>query len=234
MSLDVKTLTIASARKHLDNGDFSAVELTEHYLKEIEEKNTNINAYLEVFDDVKEQAMQADERIAKGDAGVLEGIPFAIKDVLLIEGKKASAASKILEGYTATYDATAVRKLREVGAVFLGRANCDEFAMGASTENSAYGITKNPHDTSRVPGGSSGGSAAAVAGNMALAALGTDTGGSIRQPSAFCGTVGLKPTYGAVSRSGLIALASSLDTVGPIAKNSGRRRDCVQCYTWEG
>jgi aspartyl-tRNA(Asn)/glutamyl-tRNA(Gln) amidotransferase subunit A len=150
---------------------------------------------------------------------VLCGIPLAIKDNILIEGHIASAASRILSNYEATYDATVVTKLKEAGALFLGRTNMDEFAMGSSTENSAYGVSKNPHDTSRVPGGSSGGSASAVAAHLAIAALGTDTGGSIRQPAAHCGLVGLKTTYGRVSRSGAIALGSSLDQIGPLAKS---------------
>lgn len=218
MKLDITNLTIKKARSHLVNGDFSARELAEAYLKNIEKKNPSFNIYLEVFDDIVSQAKEADKRIAKRDSGPLIGIPLAVKDNILIEGKRVTAASKVLEGYTASYDATVIRKLKAQGSVFLGRTNQDEFAMGSSTENSAFGTTRNPHDTSRVPGGSSGGSAAAVAADCALAALGSDTGGSIRQPASFCGVVGLKPTYGSVSRYGLIALGSSLDVIGPLAK----------------
>jgi len=218
MSIDLKTLTIKKAHEHLTKGDFSVAELSEAYLKNIEVHNKNINAYLEVFDDIKEQTKGAQKLIESKTSGVLTGIPIAVKDNILIQGKRASSASKILEGYTATYDAMVIKKLKAGGAVFLGRTNMDEFAMGGSTENSAFGPTKNPHDISRVPGGSSGGSAAAVAMDGALAALGSDTGGSIRQPAAFCGLVGLKPTYGAVSRYGLMAMASSLDQIGPFGK----------------
>lgn len=218
MSIDLKTLTIKKAHEHLTRGDFSAVELSEAYLKNIEIHNKNINAYLEVFDDVIACAQEAQKAIENKKGNMLTGIPLAVKDNILIQGKHASSASKILEGYTATYDATVIKKLKEHRAVFLGRTNMDEFAMGGSTENSAFGPTKNPHDVSRVPGGSSGGSAAAVAMDGALAALGSDTGGSIRQPAAFCGLVGLKPTYGAVSRYGLMAMASSLDQIGPFGK----------------
>ena len=218
MPIDLNSLTIKKANEHLVKGDFSAVELAEAYLKNIEKKNKELNAYLEVFDDVIEQAKAAQKKIEGKEAEMLTGIPLAVKDNILIKGRRASAASKILEGYVAPYDATAISKLKNTGAVFLGRANMDEFAMGSSTENSASGATKNPHDSSRVPGGSSGGSAAAVAMGGALAALGSDTGGSVRQPASFCGVVGLKPTYGTVSRHGLMAMGSSLDVIGPLAK----------------
>jgi aspartyl-tRNA(Asn)/glutamyl-tRNA(Gln) amidotransferase subunit A len=216
--IDLNKLTITTAHQHLNKGDFTAVELTQAYLDEITKKNKDINAYLEVFDDALEAAKVADERIKKGNAGMLTGIPLATKDNILIKGKKASSASKILENYTATYYSTAALKLAKEGAIFLGRTNMDEFAMGASTENSAFGVTHNPYDLDRVPGGSSGGSAAAVVMDGALFALGSDTGGSIRQPASFCGIVGLKPTHGAVSRYGLMAMASSLDVIGPLTK----------------
>lgn len=218
--IDVSGLTIAKARHALDAKEFSAVELAQAYLSEISKKNKDLNAYLEVFDDVLDQAKIADKRISRGESALLLGIPLAIKDVILIQGKKVSASSKILENYVASYDATVIDKLKKQGAVFLGRTNTDEFAMGGSTENSAFGVTKNPTDNSRVAGGSSGGSASAVAGNLALGALGSDTGGSVRLPASFCGVVGMKPTYGIVSRYGLIAMGSSLDCISPIAKNT--------------
>lgn len=218
-ALDLSSLTISKAKELLEARQISARDLTAAYLDEIKKRDPEINAYREVFGDALAGAAAVDEKLKNAEnIRALEGIPFAIKDNILIEGKLAGAASKILEGYAASYDAAVIKKLREAGAIFLGRANMDEFAMGSSTENSAYGSTKNPHDVARVPGGSSGGSAAAVAGNMALAALGSDTGGSIRQPAAFCGVVGLKPTYGRVSRSGLMAMASSLDQIGPLTK----------------
>ncbi len=215
---DLNKLSIIEAGKKLAAGEITAALLADACLAEIEKRNPSLNAYLEVFDDVLEQAKKADERRAAGESHPLLGIPLAIKDNILIEGRRAGAASKILENYVASYDATVIKKLKDAGAVFLGRTNMDEFAHGSSTENSAYGPTKNPHDESRVPGGSSGGSAAAVAAHMALGALGTDTGGSVREPASFCGVVGLKPTYGAVSRSGLIAMGSSLDQAGPLAR----------------
>ncbi len=219
MKIDLENLTIKKAHEAIVRGDFTAIELAKVYLEEIKNKNQELNAYLEVFSDVREQAAEADKRIKENkNVDILTGIPMAIKDNILIKGRKCSSASKMLENYVATYDATVIEKLKEKGVVFLGRTNMDEFAMGGSTENSAYGVTKNPHDLTRVSGGSSGGSATAVAGNLCLTALGSDTGGSIRQPSAFCGAVGLKPTYGSVSRYGVMAMASSLDQIGSIAK----------------
>jgi aspartyl-tRNA(Asn)/glutamyl-tRNA(Gln) amidotransferase subunit A len=217
---ELSTLTIKEARKGLNNKDFTSRELTESCLQVIENKDKDIHAFIEVFDNALIQADEADKQIAKGTDSSLLGIPVALKDNMLVKGEKATAGSRILEGFHAPYNGTAVNKLFEAGAVLIGRTNMDEFAMGSSTESSFYGVTKNPHDLTRVPGGSSGGSAASVAANMALGSFGSDTGGSIRQPAAFCGVVGMKPTYGRVSRSGLIALASSLDQIGPFAKTA--------------
>ena len=217
---DVLKLSITNAHEAMKRGDFSATELLESCLLNIKEKDGEIHAFLEVFEDsAREEAKHAEKLFKDGKATLLTGIPISVKDNILIKGHIASAASKILQNYKATYDATVISKLKKEGVVFIGRTNLYEFAMGASTENSAYGPTKNPHDTTRVPGGSSGGSAASVASGMCLASLGSDTAGSIRQPSSFCGVVGLKPTYGSVSRNGLIALGSSLDCIGPIAKS---------------
>lgn len=215
---DVTKLSIRQAHEHMKNGDFSAVDLCNACLKNISEKDGEVHAFLEVFEDALEQAQKADNMFKEGTATLLTGIPIAVKDNILVEGRRAGAASKVLEGYVASYSGQAIKKLQAVGTVFIGRANMDEFAMGSSTESSAYGVTKNPHDLTRVPGGSSGGSAAAVAMGGAMAALGSDTAGSVRQPAGFCGVVGLKTTYGSISRSGLIALGSSLDQIGPIAK----------------
>ncbi len=209
--------TISELRAAFLAGTYTPTQAVEESLKIIAEKNGDVNAFLHVYEDAKEAAAVATEAYKNGgDLPPLLGIPVAIKNNILIKGKKVTASSKMLENYTATYDATIIKRLRDAGAVFIGDTNMDEFAMGGSTENSAFGVTKNPLDLARVPGGSSGGSAAAVAMGAVPVAIGTDTGGSIRQPASYCGLVGYKPTYGAVSRFGLIAMGSSLDQAGPM------------------
>jgi len=216
-----KPKSFAELRDDLANGRSRATDLATAYYERIEAKNPALNVYLSLTKErAMEQAAKVDALAAKGDPlPALAGIPVGIKDVLVTKGAASTAGSKILAGYQPPYDATSVARLEAAGAVVLGKLNCDEFAMGGSNENSAYGPVHNPVDLDRVPGGSSGGSAAAVAANLAVATLGTDTGGSIRQPASFCGVVGVLPTYGRVSRYGLIAYASSLDRVGPFAAN---------------
>jgi aspartyl-tRNA(Asn)/glutamyl-tRNA(Gln) amidotransferase subunit A len=213
--------TVASTRAALQAKKISARELAGEFYQGIDQRNAELNAYLTLSSErAYAQADRIDTAIARGETlPPLAGVPMAIKDVISTRGVRTTCASKILESYIPPYDATAVARLEAAGAVILGKTNCDEFAMGGSNENSAYGPVRNPVDPERVPGGSSGGSAAAVAAGLALAALGTDTGGSIRQPGSFCGIPGMMPTYGRVSRHGLVAFASSLDKIGPFATN---------------
>jgi aspartyl-tRNA(Asn)/glutamyl-tRNA(Gln) amidotransferase subunit A len=206
--------TIADIQKRIQGGE-RILDIAREY--EAKARADTHNIYREVFGDIEAQALAAEEILKSGKATKLTGVPIAIKDNILFAGHAAGASSKILEGYVASYDATVVAKLRAAGAIIIGRTNMDEFAMGSSTENSAYGVTQNPIDETKVPGGSSGGSAAAVAAGLAVVSLGSDTGGSIRQPAAFCGVVGILPTYGTVSRHGLMAMGSSLDVIGPFA-----------------
>lgn len=213
---------IRDLHKKLINQEITSEKLTSDYFDAIEKKDSKIKAFISLNKEFAlDKARAVDKKIKDGkDVDLLAGIPCAIKDNICIEGLPATAGSKILENFVAPYDATVIKKLKDCDSVFLGKTNLDEFAMGSSTENSAYQTTKNPHDLSRVSGGSSGGSAAAVAADMCVCAVGSDTGGSIRQPASFCGNVGLKPTYGLVSRYGLIAMASSLDQIGPITKSA--------------
>lgn len=217
MTLDKLPTTIESAQDMLCSGAITAVELANLCLEQIRTKDSDIHAFLEVYSDVLDQAAQADKRRADGFVHPLLGVPLSIKDNILCAGHTASAASKILENYVAPYSSDVVEKLQAAGAVIIGRVNMDEFAMGSSCEYSAYGPTRNPLDLARVPGGSSGGSAASVAAGMCVASIGTDTAGSVRLPASFCGVCGLYPTYGSCSRYGLIAMGSSLDQPGPVA-----------------
>lgn len=215
--------TLKQLHEELKSGSLTVETLVESCRKTINEKDGDIHALLGIYSEelINSQISHAKEMFALGTATILTGIPIVLKDNILVKGEHATGGSKILENYIATYNATVVEKLRDAGAILLGRANMDEFAMGGSTENSAYGVTKNPTDTSRVAGGSSGGSAAVVAYGGVPVALGSDTGGSIREPASFCGIVGLKTTYGRVSRYGVMALGSSLDQIGPFGKTVG-------------
>jgi len=218
---NLASFTIAQVKEGLRSKQFSALELAREAVRFAEAENPKTNAYLTFSPELAESAaLEIDAKLARGeDIGLLGGVPIAVKDVLSTKGVRTTCASRMLENYVPAYDATAVEKLKAAGALIVGKANCDEFAMGSSNENSAYGPVRNPVSLDRVPGGSSGGSAAVVAQGTAVASLGSDTGGSIRQPASFCGVVGVTPTYGRVSRYGLVAFASSLDHVGPLARN---------------
>ena len=218
--MNLHELTIQEAHPLLKRKEIRSQELTRAVLERINAVETQVDAFLTVEDELAmEQARHADDMISKGQCMPLTGIPMGIKDLMCTRNIKTTCGSKILENFEPPYDATVIRKLRKAGAVIVGKLNMDEFAMGSSTENSGFKITRNPWNLTRIPGGSSGGSAAAVSADMCLAALGSDTGGSIRQPASHCGVVGMKPTYGRVSRFGLVAFASSLDQIGPLSKS---------------
>ena len=217
--MNYNELTIKEAAEGLRHGKFTSVELTQACLDQIDARNNDINAFITVCkDEALAQAKKADERIAAGNATPLTGIPYGAKDAICTKGIRSTGASKILDNYIPPYNATVIQKPEDAGAVLIGKQNCDAFGHGASNENSMYGPVRNPHDESKVAGGSSGGSAAAVADNQCLFSIAEDTGGSIRQPASFCGVVGLRPSYGRNSRYGIMPMASSLDTVGPMAK----------------
>lgn len=217
--MELFSLSIAEAREKLDKKEISSVEITESVFSRIDNVEGKVDAYLTICkEDALNQAKEADKKIAAGEKGSLLGIPIALKDLICTNGVKTTCGSKMLENFVPPYDASVTEALKKQGAVITGKLNMDEFAMGSTNENSAFKITKNPWDLNRIPGGSSGGSAAAVAADMCLASLGSDTGGSIRQPASHCGVTGLKPTYGRVSRFGLVAYASSLDQIGPLTK----------------
>jgi aspartyl-tRNA(Asn)/glutamyl-tRNA(Gln) amidotransferase subunit A len=220
---DLHTLSVAQLARLLQTQQVSAVEVATRFLART--GGNPHNAFLDIDSEATlAQAQASDAKLASGTAGPLEGVPIAHKDAFVTKDFATTAGSKILQGYRSPFDATVVQRLRDAGMVTLGKLNCDEFAMGSSNENSAYGAVTNPWDTSRIPGGSSGGSAAAVAARLTPAATGTDTGGSIRQPASFCGVTGIKPTYGRASRYGMIAYASSLDQAGPMARSA---EDCA-------
>ena len=221
MSFSTKTVSVTALADGLANGDFSSVELTRHYLDRIEQNDARYNSFITICEEhALAQAEAADRRRRNGDAGPLTGIPYASKDIFCTRGVRTSCGSHMLDNFIAPYDAHVVERLAEAGLVMLGKTNMDEFAMGSSNETSYYGTVSNPWDAARVAGGSSGGSAAAVAADLTPLATGTDTGGSIRLPAAFCGISGLKPTYGRVSRYGMVAFASSLDQGGPMGRNA--------------
>ncbi|PIZ94143.1 MAG: Asp-tRNA(Asn)/Glu-tRNA(Gln) amidotransferase GatCAB subunit A [Candidatus Magasanikbacteria bacterium CG_4_10_14_0_2_um_filter_41_10] len=220
--MNLNELTIKQAREGLDSGKFSSVELTQACLDRIHDHNEELNAFITVTDELAlEEAKKADEMIARGEQKMLTGIPYSVKDAICTLDVRSTASAKILNNYIPPFDATVIRKIREQGAVLVGKTNCDAFGHGASNEQSMYGPVKNPHDTSKVAGGSSGGAAASVADHQCLFAIAEDTGGSIRQPAAFCGIYGIRPSYGRNSRYGIMPMASSFDTVGPMAKTAG-------------